>query len=224
MLSKVKSSILYGIDAKEVTVEVDVASQGLPSFAIVGLPDTAVKESIKRVKNAIVNSGFKFPNAKITVNLAPAGIKKEGPAFDLPIALAILAATGQIDKDTLKDISICGELSLDGDVRPLNGILSRVIAMKNKGFKRCLVPSENGLEAALVKDIDVCPINNLREAVRVLKCEIKINRPDIDFDKLWDSDGECEFDFSDVKGHAHIKRGLEIAAAGGHNVLMVGTQ
>lgn len=222
MLAKVKSSALYGIDAKEVTVEVDVASRGLPSFSIVGLPDTAVRESIKRVMNALINSGFKFPGTKTTVNLAPAGIRKEGPSFDLPIALGVLAATGQLDRNTLKDIFVCGELSLDGGVRPLNGLLSRVIAMRNKGIKKCLIPSENGLEAALVKDIAVFPINNLKEAVGILKGEIEINQPHIDFRKIWNSGSESELDLSDVKGHAHIKRGLEIAAAGGHNVILIG--
>lgn len=222
MLAKVKSSVLHGIDAKEVTVELDVASQGLPSFSIVGLPDTAVRESIKRVKNALINSGFKFPNNKITVNLAPAGIKKEGPSFDLPIALGILAATNQFDKNALGDVFVCGELSLDGGVRPLNGILPRVIAMKNKGIKRCLIPSKNGLEAALIKDMIIFPIKNLREAIGVLRGEIEISPPHIDFEKIWASDIEYEIDFSDVKGHAHIKRGLEIAAAGSHNILLIG--
>jgi magnesium chelatase family protein len=222
MLAKVKSSVLYGIDAREVIVEVDVASQGLPSFSIVGLPDAAVKESIKRVKNAIINSGFNFPDTKITVNLAPAGIKKEGPSFDLPIALGTLAATNQIERDALKEIFICGELSLDGSTRPLNGILSRVIAMKNKGIKKCLIPSENGPEASLVKNTVILAINSLIEAVGILKGKIVIKQPDIDFNKIWNSDFKYEVDFDDVKGHAHIKRGLEIAASGGHNVLMIG--
>jgi len=222
MLAKVRSSVLHGIDAKEVTVEVDVASQGLPSFSIVGLPDTAVRESVKRVRNSLGNSGFRFPNSKITVNLAPAGIRKEGPSFDLPIALGILAATGQFDKNALKDIFVCGELSLDGNVRPLNGILSRVTAMRRKGIPRCIVPSENGLEAILAKDTAVFPVNNLREAVGVLRGEIEMSPPKIDLRKMRDLSIENDLDFSDVKGHAHIKRGLEIAAAGGHNALLIG--
>ncbi len=222
MLAKVRSSVLHGIDARPVTVEVDVASQGLPSFSIVGLPDMAVRESTKRVKNALINSGFRFPNSKITVNLAPAGIKKEGPAFDLPIALGILAATEQLDKSTLQDIFVCGELSLDGNVRPLNGALSRVTAMRSKGITGCLLPSENGLEAALVKGISILPANNLREAVAALKGEIQIKPPHVDFKKISKSDTGDELDYSDVKGHIHIKRGLEIAAAGGHNVILIG--
>lgn len=222
MFAKVKSSALHGIDAREVTVEVDVTSRGLPSFSIVGLPDAAVRESIKRVMNALINSGFKFPATKTTVNLAPAGIRKEGPSFDLPIALGILAATEQIDRNLLKDIFVWGELSLDGGVRSLNGILSRVIAMRNKGIKRCLIPKDNGLEACLVKGVAVLPIDSLKEAISVLKGDIQINQPKIDFRKIWDSDNEPELDLSDVKGHAHIKRGLEIAAAGGHNLILIG--
>ena len=144
MLAKIRSSVLQGIDAKEVTIEVDITPQGLPSFNIVGLPDTAVKESIKRVKKAIVNSGFKFPDHKITVNLAPAGIKKEGPSFDLPIAIGILAATEQIASEILSDIFVFGELSLDGSVRPLNGILPRAVHIKEIGIKKPSAYLEEG--------------------------------------------------------------------------------
>lgn len=222
MLAKVRSSVLYGIEGKEVTVEVDVASQGLPSFAIVGLPDTAVKESIKRVRNAILNSGFRFPAARTIVNMAPAGIKKEGPSFDLPIAFGILAATNQIDKNSLLDISMCGELSLDGNLRPLNGTLPRIIAMRDSGIRKCFVPNENGAEAALVKDMSVYPVKNLIEAAGILKGEIQPRKPDIDPAMTWGAEIDDELDFRDVKGHAYIKRGLEIAAAGGHNVILIG--
>ncbi|MDD5681477.1 MAG: YifB family Mg chelatase-like AAA ATPase [Candidatus Omnitrophica bacterium] len=222
MLAKVRSCVLHGIDAKEVTVEVDVSFQGLPSFSIVGLPDTAVRESIQRVKKALANSGFKFPDHRITVNLAPAGMKKEGPSFDLPIALGILAATEQIDGNNLHDIFACGELSLDGNVRPLNGVLSRVSYMKDKGIKKCLLPFENSREAYLVKDMAIWPVNNLQEAIGVLSGKINTEIPYIDFGKTYKPDFHYDIDFSDVKGHAHIKRGLEIAAAGSHNVLMIG--
>ena len=222
MLSKIKSSIIHGIEAKEVTVEVDVSFQGLPSFSIVGLPDTAVKESIQRVKKAITNSGFKFPDHRVTVNLAPAGVKKEGPSFDLPIALGILAATGQTDAKDLHDTFACGELSLDGNIRPMNGILSRVSYLKNKSAAKFLLPSENSMEAFLVKGVAVCPVDNLREAVDALSGKFVAEIPNIDARKILKSDTHYDIDFSDVKGHAHIKRGLEIAAAGYHNVLMVG--
>ncbi|MDP3790255.1 MAG: YifB family Mg chelatase-like AAA ATPase [Candidatus Omnitrophota bacterium] len=222
MLAKVKSSVLHGIDAREVTVEVDVSFQGLPAFSIVGLPDTAVRESIQRVKKAISNSGFKFPDHRITVNLAPAGIKKEGPAFDLPIALGILAATGQIDETSLHNIFACGELSLDGNILSLNGVLSRVSHVKNKNIVKCLLPAENGLEAHLIKGATIWPVNSLREAADILSGKTTIEQPDINFKKIWKSDFSYETDFGDVKGHAHIKRGLEIAAAGNHNVILIG--
>ncbi len=222
MLAKVKSSVLHGIDAKEVTVEVDVTFQGLPSFFIVGLPDMAVKESIQRVKKAINNSGFKFPDHKIIVNLAPAGIKKEGPSFDLPIALGILAATEQMDKEKLEDSFACGELSLDGNLRPLNGILSRVSYMKEKGIKKCIIPFENGREARLVKDVAIWAMLNLYDAVQALSGNIPPETSNINPERAWAKNISYDIDFSDVKGHSHIKRGLEIAAAGGHNVLMVG--
>ena len=223
MLAKVRSSVLHGIDAKEVTVEVDIANSGLPTLSIVGLPDAAVRESIKRVKNALTNSGFKFPSTRITVNLAPAGIRKEGPSFDLPIALGILAATGQLDADKLADIFVCGELSLDGSVKSLSGILSRVINMHSKGLNKCLIPYRNRWEASLVKNMTVLPVRNLKETVSILNGEIQINSPNIDISGIMDREPDDTLDLSDVKGHAHIKRGLEIAAAGGHNVLLIGS-
>lgn len=224
MLAKVRSSVLHGIDAREVTVEVDVNFQGLPSFSIVGLPDAAVRESIQRVKKAITNSGFTFPGHRITVNLAPAGIKKEGPYFDLPIALGILAATEQIDGNNLRNIFAWGELSLDGNVLPLNGILPLMSRVRNKNTTKCLLPFENRLEAYLIKDAAICPVNNLRESADILSGTISVERPNIDLNKLWKSDFSHETDFSDVKGHAHIKRGMEIAAAGSHNVLLLWIQ
>lgn len=222
MLAKVKSSVLHGIDAKEVTVEVDVNFQGLPSFSIVGLPDMAVRESIQRVKKAINNSGFRFPAHKIIVNLAPAGIKKEGPSFDLPIALGILAAAEQMDKEKLEDVFACGELSLDGNLRPLNGILSRVSHMKEKGIKKCLTPLENGREARLVKDVAVWAVSNLCDAVQALSGNIIPDVSGVNSGKTWQEPVSYDIDFGDVKGHSHIKRGIEIAAAGGHNVLLIG--
>ena len=151
MLAKVISNTVVGIEAKEVIVEVDV-SGGLPGFSIVGLPDPAVRESINRVKAAIKNSGLKFPSRKITVNLAPADIKKEGPCFDLPIAFGILCATGQIHQQALSDRVVCGELSLDGALRPITGILPRAMALRELPYKQLLLPFENAKEAAVVDD------------------------------------------------------------------------
>jgi magnesium chelatase family protein len=222
MLAKVYSSTIVGIEAKKVIVEVDVSGGGLPRFSIVGLPDTAVRESINRVKAAIKNCGFSFPDTKITVNLAPADIKKQGPSFDLPIALGILVASGQINPEALLDKVICGELSLDGQLRPVTGCLSRALALRNSRLRNLLLPSENSKEAAVVREIDVRPAASLSQAVSFLRNEIEILRQRTIHHSVSSDNRRYKLDMSDIKGQRHVKRGLEVAAAGGHNALMIG--
>ncbi|MBR0088381.1 MAG: YifB family Mg chelatase-like AAA ATPase [Clostridia bacterium] len=224
MLSKIYSRGLSGIDGFPVSVETDI-SNGMPAFDIVGLPDTAVKEAKERVRSAIKNTGFKFPAKHIVINLAPASQRKEGSGYDLPMALSILTATEQLQvgDDYLEKCAFFGELSLDGSVNSINGILPMVISAYRQGITDMFVPAENAGEAAVIEGVNVYPVESLKSLCDHF-CDIKrIEKRIVDVQEFFRRSAESILDFCDVKGQENVKRALEIAAAGNHNVLLIGS-
>lgn len=222
MLAKVRSVAVFGIEAYLLDIEVYIARGDMPYIAIVGLPDTAVKESRDRVKAAVNNSGYKFPYKPMTINLAPADRKKEGPVFELPIAVGILIATNQIEVPDIQTYAIVGELSLDGKLRAVKGCLSMAFKCKELGIKRFLVPSENAPEAAVVDGLDTVPVETLTETVGILTGSIPSVPYKIKLSEVFKESSAYDADFADVKGQEHVKRALTVAVAGNHNVIMVG--
>ncbi len=222
MLAKIQSASVVGIDAHVVEVEVDITSRGLPHFSMVGLPDTAVKESRDRVRPALKNIGFNFPLKQITVNLAPADLKKEGSSFDLPIAVGIMAAEGVIESGLLNGYLFTGELSLDGRIKPVRGALSMAILARERGFRGLILPKENAPEAAVVSSVNVFGLESLPDVIEFLTSGDSKSPIRIDPVKALEENSLYEEDFSEVKGQEHAKRALEVCAAGGHNVLAIG--
>ncbi len=220
MLSNISSCVLIGLDGEIVRVETDI-SNGLPSFSIVGLPDTAVRESKERIRAAIKNSGFKFPVKRITINLAPANTKKEGTHLDLPMAIGLLGASNQISNKALSEYAFIGELSLNGKLNKVIGVLPIVISLREKGYKKIILPKENLNEASIIEDIEVYPFESLVEVMKFLLGQIRID-PYIKREKI---NGDCKIydvDFNEVAGQKTVIRAMEIAAAGGHNIILIG--
>lgn len=221
MIAKTYSFGLLGLEAYPVEIEIDAAN-GLPAVTVVGLADTAIKESKERVRSAIRNSGFQWPSQRITVNLAPSDIKKEGACFDLAIALGILAATGQINGAVLKDYYLLGELSLNGELRPVHGVLAISLTMADLEVKNLLLPEENSHEAGIIPEISAWPLRNLKEAVQFL-ADPGLKQPfKSALDQITRNNADYPVDFSEVKGQYFAKRALEVAVSGGHNILMIG--
>lgn len=220
MYSKLTTCVLMGLDGYDIEVEADIA-KGLANFTIVGLPDTSIKESKERVRSAIVNSGHRFPLGRITINLAPATLKKEGSQLDLAIAIAVLDAVGVIIPEIKKDLIFIGELSLDGRLMPIEGALPMIIAMRERGYRDFIIPRENARECSLVEDVNLYPADNLNQIVDHLNEQklLEVHISDLNFNN---KEISYDLDFSDIKGQEDLKRALEVAAAGGHNVLIIG--
>lgn len=223
MLVKVFGSAVYGVEAMTITIEVDAISGSQTGYFIVGLPDNAVKESLDRIVSAIRNNGFERPRTKVLVNMAPADVRKAGSAYDLPIAIGMLAASGQLEDNGLKDYIIMGELSLDGSLLPVKGALPMAIQARKEQFKGIILPAQNAREAALVNNLSVYSVTHIREVIRFFREPDSLQPLEVNTrEEFFEQQQNFDIDFSDVRGQENVKRALEIAAAGGHNAILIG--